>query len=69
MEQHDIEIRIAPDGEVTVSVKGAKGKACLQYAEFLRKVVGEVKDQRYTSEYYEPEGKAGIDVRLGEPEH
>ncbi len=67
MAQHDIDIQIARDGEVTVTVRGAKGKTCLKYAEFLAKVVGSVKDQQLTSEYYEPEGTSGIDVTLGDP--
>ena len=55
MEQHDLEITIGKDGEVELLVKGVKGKGCLKYAEFLASIVGKVKDQRLTSEYYEPE--------------
>jgi len=60
MEQHNIEITISPDGEVMVHVKGAKGKACMEYAKWLTQVVGKVKDQKMTSEFYEPETKARI---------
>ena len=62
MEQHDVEITIGKNGEVSVHVKGAKGKACLQYGEFLAGLVGKVKEQRLTSEYYEPDGKVRIDL-------
>ena len=60
MAQHDLEITISKTGEVKIHVKGAKGKACLEYAEWLTKVIGQVKQQQLTSEYYEPETKARI---------
>ena len=60
MAQHDIEITIGKTGEVTVHVKGAKGKGCLEYGKLLAGLVGKVKEQRYTSEYYEPDGKVSL---------
>jgi len=62
MAQHEVEISIAKTGEVTVHVKGAKGKACLAYAKWLTEVIGQVKEQRLTSEYYEPETRSRIDL-------
>jgi len=62
MAQHEVEISISKTGEVKVHVKGAKGKACLEYAKWLTKVVGKVKSQQMTSELYEPETKARIDL-------
>ena len=62
MEQHDIEITIAKNGEVAVHVKGVKGKGCLEYGKLLANVVGKVKDQKLTSEYYEPETKVKINL-------
>ncbi len=62
MAQHDVEITISKTGEVKVHVKGAKGKACMDYAKWLTKVIGKVKDQQMTSESYEPEVKARIDL-------
>ena len=38
MAQHEVEIRIGKDGQVKVHVKGAKGKACLEYAQWLTQV-------------------------------
>ncbi|MFI4911477.1 MAG: DUF2997 domain-containing protein [Sedimentisphaeraceae bacterium JB056] len=55
MAQHDIEIKIGKDGKVKVHVKGAKGKACLEYAQWLQSIIGNLEDQKLTSEYYEPE--------------
>ena len=63
MAQQDVEITISKSGEVKVHVKGVKGKACLDYVKWLQKVVGKVKDQTLTSEYYEPDVKSRIDIR------
>jgi hypothetical protein len=62
MAQHEVEISISKTGEVKVHVKGVKGKACLQYAKWLTEVIGKVKSQQMTSELYEPETKARIDL-------
>lgn len=62
MPQHDIEITISKTGEVKVHIKGAKGKGCLAYSKWLSQLVGTVKDEQLTSEYYEPETKARINI-------
>jgi hypothetical protein len=62
MAQHEVEITISKTGEVKVHVKGAKGKACLAYSKWLADVVGKIRDQQLTSEYYEPETKARINI-------
>jgi len=62
MAQHEVEIRIGKDGQVKVHVKGAKGKACLEYARWLTQVIGEVKERQLTNEYYEPETKSRINL-------
>ena len=63
MAQHDVEITISKNGEVKVHVKGVKGKGCMEYAEWLAEIVGKIKDKQLTSEYYEPETKAKIQLR------
>ena len=63
MAQHDIEITIAKTGEVRVHVKGAKGKACMEYAKWLTNIIGNVKDEKLTSEYYEPEEVNRINLK------
>lgn len=63
MAQHEVEIIITKTGEVKVHVEGVKGKGCLEYAKWLSKIVGKVKDQKMTSEYYEPEIKTKINLR------
>lgn len=70
MAQHEVEITISKTGEVKAHIKGAKGKSCLAYSKWLTEVIGKVKDEQLTSEYYEPEIKARInleqDLRLEE---
>jgi hypothetical protein len=63
MAKHEVEIEITKTGEVKVHIKGAKGKACMEYSKWLTKVVGKVKDQKLTSEYYEPETRAAIKLQ------
>lgn len=63
MAQHEVEISISKTGDVRVHVKGAKGKACTAYAKWLAEIVGKVKDQQLTSEYYEPEVRTKIDLQ------
>ncbi len=62
MAQHEVEIEITKTGEVKVHIKGVKGQSCLTYAKWLTELIGKVKDQQLTSEYYEPEIKARIDL-------
>ena len=62
MANHELEITITKNGEVKVHVKGAKGKQCLEYSQWLTRIVGKIKDQQYTSEYYEPETKVRIEL-------
>ncbi len=62
MAQHEVEIVISKTGQVKVHVKGVKGKGCLEYAQWLSKVVGKISDQKLTSEYYEPEVKSKINL-------
>ena len=63
MAQHEVEIIVSKTGEVNVHIKGVKGKACLEYTKWLSEIVGKVKDQKLTSEYYEPEVKTRINLQ------
>jgi hypothetical protein len=55
MPEREFDITIGPDGAVEVHIKGYKGKSCLEAAKMFEKIVGEMKAQRETSEFYEPE--------------
>jgi hypothetical protein len=62
MAQHEVEISISKTGEVRVHIKGAKGKACMEYAKWLTQAIGKVKNEQKTSEFYEPEVKSRINL-------
>lgn len=55
MAQREFEITIGKTGEVELHVKGFKGKACLEVVKIFEEIVGEMKSQQHTSEFYEPE--------------
>jgi hypothetical protein len=55
MPQREFDITIGPDGNVELHVKGFKGKGCLEAMKIFEQIVGEVKSQRETNEFYEPE--------------
>jgi len=55
MPQREFDITIEPDGHVQLHVQGYKGKSCLDAVKLFEKIVGELKEQRETSEFYEPE--------------
>lgn len=60
MESHELEIEIGKDGKVRVLIAGAKGKSCLAYAKLLEEIVGKIRSQELTAEYYEPDSKVEI---------
>lgn len=62
MPQREFEITIAPDGSVELHVKGYKGKSCLEAMKIFEQVVGEMKAQRETSEFYEPDEHVQINL-------
>ena len=55
MPQREFDITIEPDGRVRLHVQGYKGKSCLEAVKLFERVVGEVKSQQATSEFYEPD--------------
>jgi hypothetical protein len=63
MPEREFDITIGKAGEVQLHVKGYKGRACLEAVKMFEKIVGEMKEQRETSEFYEPEEQVRIDLR------
>lgn len=63
-QKEEIEIVVGKDGDVHVQSHGIKGKKCLEYIKILEKTVGKVKEQVFTSEYYEPEPEVEIKPRI-----
>jgi hypothetical protein len=62
MPQREFDITIGRDGTVEVRIAGYKGKRCLEIAKMFEEVVWEIKSQRETSEFYEPEESVQISV-------
>jgi hypothetical protein len=53
MRQKEIQITISPTGEVSFTVAGVKGKACLEETKFLEEAMGgKVLEQTATDEMY-----------------
>jgi hypothetical protein len=55
MPQREFDITIGKTGEVELHVKGFKGRACMDVVKIFEEIVGEMKSQQQTSEFYEPE--------------
>jgi hypothetical protein len=55
MAQREFDIVISPKGEVQLEVKGYKGKTCLEAMHLFERIVGELKSQAATREFYEPD--------------
>jgi hypothetical protein len=55
MPEREFEITIGKTGEVELHCKGFKGRACLEAVKMFEKIVGEIKSQEATSEFYEPD--------------
>jgi hypothetical protein len=62
MPQREFDITIGADGNVELHVKGFKGKGCLEAMKMFEKIVGELKSQRETSEFYEPDEQVRYNI-------
>ena len=62
MPQREFDITIGADGNVELHVKGYKGKGCLEAMKLFEKIVGELKSQRETSEFYEPDEQVRYNI-------
>lgn len=59
--RQEIEFIILPDGNVQLTVKGAKGAQCIPIAD-LFKVLGEMTTEQSTSEFYDREDEQTMTV-------
>ena len=55
MPQREFDITISPAGHVELHIQGFKGRSCLEAVKLFEQIVGELKSQSETSEFYEPE--------------
>ncbi len=62
MPHREFDITIGPNGNVEVHVIGYKGKSCLEAIKIFERVVGEMKSQRETSEFYEPDEQVRYNI-------
>ena len=62
MPQREFEITIAADGTVEVQIEGYKGKRCLEAMKIFEQIVGELKAQNLTHDYYAPEEDVRINI-------
>lgn len=63
--REEIEITVAPDGEVSVRVKGVKGSRCLDLTRWLEDELGTVRSRERSSEFYQ-EDEVASRARLEE---
>lgn len=64
--KRDIVITIGPDGGVDIKVEGVPGGDCVDFTKFLEEELGDVTHREFTSEYYQVEEEAKIEVGSGE---
>jgi hypothetical protein len=62
MPKREFEITIGPNGQVELAVKGYKGKTCLEAMKIFEQIVGELKSQCETSEFYEPDESVTFNI-------
>jgi hypothetical protein len=55
MPQREFDITIGKDGSVELHVKGYKGRGCLEAVKLFEQIVGEIRSEQKTGEFYEPE--------------
>ena len=55
MPQREFNITIGADGSVEVHVAGFKGKSCTEAVKLFEAIVGEIRSEQKTSEFYEPD--------------
>ena len=55
MQMQELEVLIDAEGNVSVAVRGLKGKSCVDLTRPLEDALGaEIASRSYTAEYYEP---------------
>jgi hypothetical protein len=52
MKKPEIQVTVDVEGNVTVTTRGYKGKACVEASRFLEAALGNVSQLTHTSEYH-----------------
>ena len=63
MGQREFDITIGADGGVEVHAKGFKGRNCKEVVKLFEQIVGELKAERMTHEFYEPEERVRFELK------
>jgi hypothetical protein len=64
MQHPELEIVISKAGKVTLTVSGARGPRCLEYADLVKELVGREEERQLTAEYYAPPGEVRVDAQV-----
>lgn len=64
--KREMVIQIAPDGTISLEVKGVKGGECLDFSKFLEDALGDVIQREKTSEYYQEAPRDEVSTRQNE---
>jgi hypothetical protein len=64
--KREMVIQIAPDGSISLEVKGVKGGECLDFSKLLEEALGEVTQREKTSEFYQEAPRGEVSTRQGE---
>ena len=62
MAAREFDITIQANGEVELHIKGHKGPGCLEVVKLFEQIVGELKSQQQTNEFYEPEEQVRYNI-------
>jgi hypothetical protein len=63
MAEEIVRIRVSPEGNATISVKGVKGRSCKELTKTFEEGLGKVVSSENTSEMYEKETEVQIKNR------
>jgi hypothetical protein len=63
MAQREFHIAIGADGGVEVHAKGYKGRNCKEVVKLFEQIVGELKAEQMTHEFYEPEELVHFEIK------
>jgi Protein of unknown function (DUF2997) len=64
--KREMVIQIAPDGSISLEVKGVKGGECIDFSKFLEEALGDVIQREKTSEFYQEAPRGEVSTRQGE---
>ncbi|MEO0206886.1 MAG: DUF2997 domain-containing protein [candidate division WOR-3 bacterium] len=69
MSKTELEIIIDDNGEVHLDIKGARGKKCVEIAELVEKIIGEMKSKKQKPEFYESDVHISSQIDTEEKHH